>query len=165
MCKNEFHEPFQSRVRHFFCRALQSHNSPGDWARELFKPSTDSASLLVKIEKKIFVLGLSFSGRNVTSRGVFALFWPSLPGPGRRPNGPFFGLKSLVENWVKIRVYRAFDWHSSISGAKIMAHEPKIDQNFAPSKVTLGDISPQAVTRRQIELESCSNPLKTREGM
>jgi len=46
-----------------------------------------------------------------------------------------------------------------------MAHKPKIDQNFAPSKVTLGDISPEAITLRQIELESCSNPLKTREGM
>jgi len=46
-----------------------------------------------------------------------------------------------------------------------MAHKPKIDQDFAPSKVTFGGISPQAITRRQIELESCSNPLKTREGM
>jgi len=41
-----------------------------------------------------------------------------------------------------------------------VAHKPKIDQNFAPSKVTFGGISPQAITRRQIELESCSNPLK-----
>jgi len=46
-----------------------------------------------------------------------------------------------------------------------MVHKPKIDQNFAPSKATLGGISPQAITRRQIELESCSNPLKTRESM
>jgi len=46
-----------------------------------------------------------------------------------------------------------------------MAHKPKIDQHFAPSKATVGDISPQAITRRQIELESCSNPLKAREGM
>ena len=46
-----------------------------------------------------------------------------------------------------------------------MAHKPKIYQNFAPSKVTFGGVSPQAITRRQIELESCSNPLKTREGM
>jgi len=46
-----------------------------------------------------------------------------------------------------------------------MAHKAKIDQNFAPSKVTLGCISLQAITRCQIELESCSNPLKTREGM
>jgi len=46
-----------------------------------------------------------------------------------------------------------------------MAHKRKIDQNFAPSKTALGGISPLAITRRQIELESCSNPLKTREGM
>jgi len=46
-----------------------------------------------------------------------------------------------------------------------MAHKPKIDQNFAPSKDTLRGISSQAITRRQIKLESCSNPLKTREGM
>jgi len=46
-----------------------------------------------------------------------------------------------------------------------MAHRPKMDQNLAPSKVTLGEISPQAITRRQNELESCSNPLKTRESM
>jgi len=46
-----------------------------------------------------------------------------------------------------------------------MAHRPKIDQNFAPLKVTLGVISPQAITCPQIGLESCSNPLKTHEGM
>jgi len=46
-----------------------------------------------------------------------------------------------------------------------MVHKPKIDQNFAPSKVTLGGIPPQATTCSQIGLESCPNPLKTREGM
>jgi len=46
-----------------------------------------------------------------------------------------------------------------------MAHKPKIDQNFAPSKATLGGISLHAITRRQIELESCSSPLNTHEGM
>jgi len=46
-----------------------------------------------------------------------------------------------------------------------MVTKPKIDQNFAPSKNTLRGISPQAITHRQIELESCSNPLKTCEGM
>jgi len=46
-----------------------------------------------------------------------------------------------------------------------MAHKPKIDQNFSPSKATLSGISPQAITRHQIELESCSNLLKTHEGM
>jgi len=46
-----------------------------------------------------------------------------------------------------------------------MAHQPKIDQNFAPSKATLRGYSSQAITHRQIELESCSNPLKTCKGM
>jgi len=46
-----------------------------------------------------------------------------------------------------------------------MAYKPKIDQNYAPSKAILGSISPQAITRRQIELENCSNPPKTRECM
>ena len=69
------------------------HKSPAARARELFKPSTDSASLVVKVEKKFFVLGFRFSGGNVISRGVSVLFWPSFPGPGRCPNGPLFGLK------------------------------------------------------------------------
>ena len=46
-----------------------------------------------------------------------------------------------------------------------MVHKPKIDQNFAPSKATLRGIFPQAIIRRQIKLESCSNPLKSGEGM
>jgi len=45
-----------------------------------------------------------------------------------------------------------------------MAHKSKIDQHFAPSKTTLRGISPQAISRRQIELDSCSNPPKTCEG-
>jgi len=48
---------------------------------------------------------------------------------------------------------------------KLWLINQKWDQNFPPSKVTLGGISPQAITRRQIELETSSNPLKTREGM
>jgi len=43
-------------------QGLQRYNSPADWARKLFKPSTDSASLLVEIEKNFFVLGLWFYG-------------------------------------------------------------------------------------------------------
>jgi len=47
---------------------------PAARARELFKPSTDSASPLVDIEKKIFVFGLAFAGLSKqsmtsTSRG------------------------------------------------------------------------------------------------
>jgi len=46
-----------------------------------------------------------------------------------------------------------------------MALKQKIDQNFAPSKATLRGISSHAITCHKIELESCSNSVKTREGM
>jgi len=54
---------FNYRVCHFFSKALQHHTSPADWDRELFKLSTDSASLLVQI-KKFSVLCLGFSWSN-----------------------------------------------------------------------------------------------------
>jgi len=55
----------------------------------------DSASLELQIKKIFFVLGMSCSGGNVTSRGIFA-FWPSLPGPGYHPNGTSFALNVNV---------------------------------------------------------------------
>jgi len=42
-----------------------------------------------------------------------------------------------------------------------MAHKPK----FCFLKSHSGGAFHQAITRRQIQLESCSNPLKTSEGM
>jgi len=41
-------------VNHCFCATLQIHNSPIDCAKELFKPSKDSASLRVCNDKNIF---------------------------------------------------------------------------------------------------------------
>jgi len=68
---------------------LFGHNSPAVAAAEVFKPSTDSGSLLVLSQKKKFlVLGLGFFWGDVTSGGVFAFSWPTLPGPGRQSNGP-----------------------------------------------------------------------------
>jgi len=67
-----------SRENHVSCRALQSYNSPGDWVRELFKLSTDSASLVVEIEKKNFRFRRGFSGGNATSGGVFGYIYLAL---------------------------------------------------------------------------------------
>jgi len=50
LSKNLF-EPFESSKSQFFCKALHSYNLPAARARELFKPSTDSANLLVEIKK------------------------------------------------------------------------------------------------------------------
>jgi len=71
---------FKSRENHVSCRDLQSYNSPDDWARELFKPSTDSASLVAEIEKKIFRFRWGVYG-GTPQAGVFlATFtWPWAP--------------------------------------------------------------------------------------
>jgi len=41
-------------------RPFFGHKSPAARAKELFKPSTDSASLVVDIKKKFFVFGGGF---------------------------------------------------------------------------------------------------------
>jgi len=80
--------PFYALAGHYDGRYFFGHNSPAARARELFKLSTDSGSLLVYFEKKIFYLGSLW----MTSKwGLFAFFWPNLSGPGCQPNEPFFG--------------------------------------------------------------------------
>jgi len=77
-CLREGHKSFRvikSRARQNFASSLQRCNSPLDWARELSKPSSDSTSLLLEIEKKtIFVFGLGFAGETAASGGIFAFF-------------------------------------------------------------------------------------------
>ena len=53
---------------------------PATRARELFKPSTDSASLLVEIENNVFRFGFFWRWRH--NEGMFSNFWPPLPSPG-----------------------------------------------------------------------------------
>ena len=88
---------FKSRVRHFSCRTLQTYNSPGDWAKELFKPSTDSASLVVKIEKNNFLFRWGVFWRWRHKEDMFWKSRPSLVCPGPQPIGPFFWLKVLLK--------------------------------------------------------------------
>ena len=65
---------------------LQLCNSSADWAKDLFKASTDSSW---DWRNYFFVLGFPW----VTSQWghVFATFWPISPDPGHQPNEPFFG--------------------------------------------------------------------------
>jgi len=70
---------FKTRVSHFFTITLQLHNSPGNWARELFKPSKYAVSLPVRNFKKCknvldFLVGLHKWGR-------FRPFWPRSSSP------------------------------------------------------------------------------------
>ena len=71
--------------------SIFGHNLPTDWAREVFKPSTDLVSLLVSIEKTIlwFRFGVLCGWHHKWECCV--LLWTTLPGPGHQPNEPFFG--------------------------------------------------------------------------
>jgi len=84
---------------HFFDQDFNSIYSPSGWARELFKPSTDSASLLVEIEKNVcFTFVVLCGGRHkwrwgTATVGVLLPFWWILPDPGHQFNAPMFWLK------------------------------------------------------------------------
>ena len=91
--------PFKSRVRHLFSKALQCYNWPADWARKLFKPSTDSANLLLEIETKfLFCVGILWG--NVTSGGVIAFFGRLYTALGANPFSHFW-LKFFLETRPK----------------------------------------------------------------
>ena len=79
-------------------QSFETYNLPGDWAREQFKPSADSSSLVVKIEKKTFlVFGGGFRG-GTTQVGVFMA---TLSGPGPQPIGPLIWLNIFAETRPK----------------------------------------------------------------
>jgi len=65
---------FESLPDHGHCsdRYFFGHNSPTAAAREVFKPSTDSASLLVLTQTIFSVLSVGFSWGDATNGGVLA---------------------------------------------------------------------------------------------
>jgi len=54
------------------------HNLPVAATREVFKPSSDSARLLVPSQEKCSILGLGFSWGDITSGRVLGFFGPAL---------------------------------------------------------------------------------------
>jgi len=55
-------------------RGFFGYNSPAAIARELFKPSTDAASILGSIKKKFFDLGEGFAWDRLAKWGRFRFF-------------------------------------------------------------------------------------------
>ena len=98
----------KSRVRHFSCRDLQSYDSSGDWARELFKPFADSASLVVEIEKNNFRFQWGVFLRWRHKEDMFWKSKPRLAGPGPQPIDPFFWLKILLKTRWKSASIKPF---------------------------------------------------------
>ena len=65
-------QPFNAHQSQYVGSRFFGYNSPAAAAREVFKPSTDSASIVVPSQKKIFSFG--FSWGVVTSGGCFRIF-------------------------------------------------------------------------------------------
>jgi len=102
-CSEIRKNPVKTRENHVSCRVLQSYNPPGDWASELFKSSTDSASLVVKVETKFFCFQWRvFEGE----RHKWECFWLHLLGPGPQPAGPLLWLKIFSETRPNPCLYR-----------------------------------------------------------
>jgi len=71
--------PFESRPRQNFgadFKCFKSYNSPATIATELFRPSTDSASLILSIKNKLFDLGGGFLLVTSQRRHVFEFLTP-----------------------------------------------------------------------------------------
>jgi len=81
-------EPFKDLKATMVAATLASDNLPTNRTRELIKPSTDSASLRLEIEKKFFGLGFGFFVCYVTMRACLSNFRPALP--NLSPNAKIF---------------------------------------------------------------------------
>ena len=121
-------------------------------------------------QKKIFsVLGFGFSWGVVTSGGVFAFLWENatLPGPGRPSNGPTFWPKYFYETRLSHESLEPLIGFLAYLDQNLCHKNQKVVKRSTPKRVTNGRITPclyMAITRHKNRLESCSNPLKIREG-
>ena len=80
-------------------RPFFGHKSPA--ARELFKPSADSASLLVDIEIKRFLFSVGVFWKWRHNEGMFWKFWSHLASPGPQPIDPFYWFNVLLKTRSK----------------------------------------------------------------
>jgi len=106
------------------------YNSPAAAAREVFKPSTDSASLVVLSQKKFFSFGFSWGG--ITSGDIFAFLWPTLPSPGRPSNGPTFWSKYFYETRLSYKFLEPLIGFLAYLDQKLCHENEKVVKNPAP---------------------------------
>jgi len=128
-----------------------SHNWPAAAVREVFKPSTDAASLLVPSQKTSSVLGLGFFWGDVTSVGVLAFLWPTLPGPGRQSNGPTCWPKYFLQTMLSYESLEPLVCFLAYLDQKLHHKNQKVVKISTPKKGNQGGITPllyMAITRR-----------------
>ena len=126
-------------MRQNFGASLQRCNSPPDWARELSRPSSDSASLLLEIEKKRFSFSVWGSLGGPLQVGVFLrFFWPPLSGPGPQPNEPLFWLKTFLETRPKSASLEPLNDFLAYRERKLWLINQKLTQSLLPRKPLWG---------------------------
>jgi len=113
------------------------YNSPAAAARAVFKPSTDSASLVVPNQNKIFSFGFGVLFGDVTSGGVFAFLWPTLPGPGRPWNGPTYWPKYFYETRLSYECLEPLIGFLSYLDQNLCHKKQKVVKISTPKKVTM----------------------------
>ena len=84
----QYTHTFKSHLSYFSGVILHHHNSPGNWARELFKHSRDAEKRGDDL-KNWEVLDLFFFVGDVIKRS-FRHFWPTSSGPGPQPKETIF---------------------------------------------------------------------------
>ena len=106
---------------------VEGHNSPADWARELFKPSEDTENLVLLIEI-MGSLGFELFVSDVilgVGLGFFGLCHQAL---GPNSEGQFFVcffLNTPGDN-PEIRIFKALDWSTSVSSLEVMPKNNKL---------------------------------------
>jgi len=96
---------------------------------------------------------------------MFSNFWPNLSGPGRQPNKSFLA-RIFLETRLKSASFEHLIGFPAYLEPKFWLRNPILDKNKNVAQKATWPFQTKllpVITRQQIELESCSNPLKTRK--
>ena len=157
-----------SRNAKILAQGLQHYNSPADWTTKLFEPSTDSASLLVEIEKKFFLFWVcgSLGGGRHKWEWHFHFFGLVYADLDANPMSQFFRSSFFFKTGLSSESLQPLIGFLVYLDPKL-CHQ-KVVKISTPTKGNLGWIMPSldmAITCLQNRLECCSSPQKTREDL
>ena len=134
---------FNDSASHYSGSCIFGYNSAPAAAKEVFKPSTDSASLVVSSQKKNFQFWFRGSfGGGVTSGDVFAFLWPTLTGPGRQLNGPTFSIEYFYETRISHETLEPLIGFLAYLDQNVCYKNQKLVKISTPKKLTKGKITP-----------------------
>ena len=104
----------------------------------MFKPSTDSASLVVPSQKKIFSFWFEVLLGGCHKCFFFVFLCPTLPGPGRPSNGPTFWPKCFYETRLSYESLEPLIGFLAYLDQNLCHKNQKVVKISTPRKVTMG---------------------------